>query len=155
MGTALSLAVLLFVVLAGCASPQQPMTQYLDDLAYHAEAATEAGLSDYAGGAHIAYFLVWAVERGLTAGGYPDAALTQRIRDRETEAFTSTLDWFDGVVSTDLLREESAAFAASCYEAYTGAYDSAFGGRAYHEPNWSDYEAAADILDGLRRSGCA
>ena len=156
MRTALGSPVaLLAAALVGCASPQPTVTQKLDDLDYHAESATAAGLSDYAGGAHIAYFLVWAVERDLVAADHPDDTVAGLIRDRNPGAFTSVLDWFDGVVSTDVLRDEGPAFAASCYEAYSGRYDAAFGGRAYHEPNWSDYATAAGFLDALRRSGCA
>jgi hypothetical protein len=155
MRTAIGIALLVIAALAACTSPQPPPTQKLDDLDYHAGSAVEAGLSDGAGGAHIAYFLVWAVERGFTVADHPDDAVAQQIRDRDAAAFMSVLGWFDGVVSTDVLREEGAMFAASCYEAYTGAYDAAFGQRAYHEPNWSDYDATAGILDELRRSACA
>ena len=145
---------LLAVAVAGCASPPPPVSEKLDDLDYHAESATEAGLSDYAGGAHISYFLVWAVERDLADPDALDDAVTGPVRARDPSAFESVLDWYDGAVVTDALQSEGASFAGSCYERYVNEYGAAFGDRTYHEPDWHDYAVAARILDRLRAEGC-
>ena len=130
------------------------MPEELDDLDYHTESAAEAGLSEYAGGAHIAYFLVWAVERDLVAPDFLDPAVTGPVSGRDPGAFEQVLDWYDGALVTDALRDEGAAFAGSCYDQYVDEYAASFGSRTYHEPDWRGYETAAGLLDALRRRGC-
>lgn len=147
--------ILFAAMLAGCASPPPPVSQKLDDVDYHAESAAEAGRSEYAGGAHIAYVLVWTAERDLVAPDLSDAAVMASVADRASDAFEKMLDWHDGALTTDTFGRDGAAFASSCYDRYVDEYAAAFGDRTYHDPNWRDYETAAGLLDALRRRGCA
>ena len=126
------------------------MSQKLNDT----ESAAEAGLSEYAGGAHIAYVLVWAAEHDLLAAEHLDPAVTGPVASRDAGAFEAALGWYDGALVTDVFEREGATFASSCYDQYVDEYAAAFGGRTYHEPNWRDYEAAAGLPDALRRRGC-
>ena len=154
---ALSFVLLFGIGATGFAAQNQnsDMSEKLDDLDYHVESATEQGHSEYAGGAHIAYFLTWASERDLLDAEATDEEIESTIREREPEAFEQILDWFDGVIATDFLTEAGGTFASECYETYLEEYARETGEAQYHEPNWPMYERVRVVLDRLRQHGCA
>ena len=131
------------------------MSEKLDDLEWHVESATAQGGGEYTGGAHIVYFLTWALERELLERGAVKEDLAGALRELEPGVFEELLDWFDGVLSTDALSVEGDAFASKCYESYLNEYTRLVGEAQYHEPNWSVYGRVREMLDELRQHGCA
>jgi hypothetical protein len=136
----------------------------LDDLDYHAESAIDAGMSEDAGGSHIAYFLIWSHERGYLANDVipGERDVTSKLQNQDMEAFARLLDWVDGAITTDMLTSEGRSFARSCYDRYLNRYPGwleVSDEEPYAEPTWERYERVKPMLDQLmeqwREEGCA
>ncbi len=129
--------VLLYLPLRDVISLQNTQVIKIDAFEYYADTAEEQGKSYDAGGAHITYFLGWAIERGFAAHALgfdkPQYASEPELMGKqalETIAkFKQQGDEGIGLLIGDsewlmssMLKPEAASFAVEQFRVYTSDY---------------------------------
>lgn len=141
----------------------------IDAYEYYADLADDHGKSYDAGGAHITYFLGWAIERGLAshALGFDDARNVSepetmgpeaietitRFKQEGDEGIESLLTYSEWLFSS-MLTPDGATFAKAHFNTYKQRYfkvmEDKFGDNI-QEISAEKYRLAKQILDGMFR----